>query len=164
MAMAQQKPADGLQNLSLCETAELIKGGEVSATEVLEACFAQIDQIEPIHHAFVWQDRESAVDRARWLDSVRSRGETVGPLHGVPMAHKDMYYQAGKLSTCGSALRRDFRPTVTATVTTMTSVSGTGIRFKVAGRTLCQPGRPPSSPCRNGRQAGQASAGVCRPA
>ena len=32
------------------------------------------------------------------------------------MAHKDMYYQAGKLSTCGSALRRDFRPSVTATV------------------------------------------------
>ncbi len=40
----------------------------------------------------------------------------LGLLHGVPMAHKDMYYQAGKLSTCGSALRRDFRPTVTATV------------------------------------------------
>ena len=40
----------------------------------------------------------------------------LGPLHGVPMAHKDMYYQAGKLSTCGSALRRDYRPAVTATV------------------------------------------------
>ena len=32
------------------------------------------------------------------------------------MAHKDMYYQAGKLSTCGSALRKNFRPTITATV------------------------------------------------
>src|ERR1700689_5704774 len=104
--MAQQNLGDGLQNFSWCETAELIKGGEVSATEVLEACLAQIDKLEPIHHAFVWQDRESAVDRARWLDSVRSRGETVGPLHGVPMAHKDMYYRVGRVSGCGSRIRR----------------------------------------------------------
>jgi aspartyl-tRNA(Asn)/glutamyl-tRNA(Gln) amidotransferase subunit A len=40
----------------------------------------------------------------------------LGVLHGVPMMHKDMYYQAGKLATCGSALRRDWKPAVTATV------------------------------------------------
>src|SRR4051794_41924263 len=40
------------------------------------------------------------------------------------MAHKDMYYQAGKLSTCGSALRRDFRPTVTATVISRMAAAG----------------------------------------
>ena len=40
------------------------------------------------------------------------------------MAHKDMYYQAGKLSTCGSALRRDFRPTVTATVIERMAAAG----------------------------------------
>ena len=40
------------------------------------------------------------------------------------MAHKDMYYQAGKLSTCGSALRRDFRPTVTATVIDRMAAAG----------------------------------------
>ena len=48
----------------------------------------------------------------------------LGPLHGVPMAHKDMYYQAGKLSTCGSALRKDFRPTITATVIEKLSAAG----------------------------------------
>src|SRR6185312_1375482 len=49
---------------------------------------------------------DRAVQEKSWL----------GPLHGLPLAHKDMYYQAGKLSTCGSALRRDYRPSVTATV------------------------------------------------
>jgi len=103
--MSQAEPADGLSNLSLCETADLIKTGKVSAVEVLEACFGQINKLEPIHHAFVWQDRESALNRARWLDSVRSRGEIVGPLHGVPMAHKDMYYRVGRVSGCGSRIR-----------------------------------------------------------
>jgi aspartyl-tRNA(Asn)/glutamyl-tRNA(Gln) amidotransferase subunit A len=113
--MPQQKTADGLQNLTLCETADLIQSGKVSASEVLQACFAQIDRLDPVHHAFVWQDRESALDRARWLDSVRSRGETVGPLHGVPMAHKDMYYRAGRVSGCGSRIRSNEPAKTTAT-------------------------------------------------
>src|SRR6202008_4147816 len=37
-------------------------------------------------------------------------------LHGVPLAHKDMYYRAGRISACGSRLRAQFRPTVTASV------------------------------------------------
>jgi aspartyl-tRNA(Asn)/glutamyl-tRNA(Gln) amidotransferase subunit A len=114
--MAQQKALDGLQNLSLCETAELIQSGKVSAAEVLQACFTQIDKLDPIHHAFVWQDREGALARARWLDSVRARGETVGSLHGVPMAHKDMYYRAGRVSGCGSRIRSNQPAKTTATV------------------------------------------------
>lgn len=113
--MAQQEPAGGLQNLTLCETADFIQSGKASATEVLKACFAQIDKLDPVHHAFVWQDRESALDRARWLDSVRSRGETIGPLHGVPMAHKDMYYRAGRISGCGSRIRSNEPAKTTAT-------------------------------------------------
>src|SRR5579863_10059978 len=111
----QQKSADGLSNLSLSETADLIKTGKVSAVEVLESCFAQIDKLEPLHHAFVWQDRESALARARWLDAVRAKGETVGSLHGVPMAHKDMYYRAGRVSGCGSRIRSNEPAKITAT-------------------------------------------------
>src|SRR6202034_4729639 len=64
---------------------------------------------------FVWQDRESALNRARWLDSVRSRGEIVGALHGVPMAHKDMYYRVGRVSGCGSRIRSNEPAKTTAT-------------------------------------------------
>jgi aspartyl-tRNA(Asn)/glutamyl-tRNA(Gln) amidotransferase subunit A len=113
--MTGQKPADGLASLSLSDTADLIKAGKVSTVEVLEACFKQIDKLEPVHHAFVWQDRDSALARARWLDAVRAKGETVGPLHGVPMAHKDMYYRAGRVSGCGSRIRSNEPAKITAT-------------------------------------------------
>jgi aspartyl-tRNA(Asn)/glutamyl-tRNA(Gln) amidotransferase subunit A len=91
-----------LCSLSLCEAADLIRDGKVSAAELLEATFDQIDRLEPVHHAFVWQDRDSATERARALDADRAAGKTLGPLHGIPMAHKDMYYRAGRVSTFGS--------------------------------------------------------------
>jgi aspartyl-tRNA(Asn)/glutamyl-tRNA(Gln) amidotransferase subunit A len=113
--MAQQL-ADELQNLSLCEAADLIKTGQVSAVEVLKACFKQIDTLDPVYHAFVWQDRESALARACWLDAIRTAGESSGPLHGVPMAHKDMYYRSGRVSACGSRIRSEEPAKTTATV------------------------------------------------
>ena len=106
-----QKLARQIADLSLCDVAELISSGEISAVETLEAAFERIDQLEPVHHAFIWQDREAATARAAWLDKARAAGEIVGPLHGVPMAHKDMYYRAGRLSTCGSLIRRKERET-----------------------------------------------------
>src|SRR4029077_19750620 len=53
--------------------------------------------------------------RAKWLDAARASGEVLGPLHGVPLAHKDMYYRAGRVSGCGSKIRRDETQTTTAT-------------------------------------------------
>ena len=54
--------------------------------------------------------------RPRAMDAELAAGKRRGPLHGVPMAHKDMYYRKGELSTGGSAIRRDWRAPVTATV------------------------------------------------
>jgi aspartyl-tRNA(Asn)/glutamyl-tRNA(Gln) amidotransferase subunit A len=111
-----QPLSDELQDLSLCEIADLIKTGQVSAVETLQACFEQIDRLDPVQHAFVWQDRNSALARARWLDEIRSAGEVLGSLHGVPMAHKDMYYRTGRVSACGSRIRGDMPAKTTATV------------------------------------------------
>jgi aspartyl-tRNA(Asn)/glutamyl-tRNA(Gln) amidotransferase subunit A len=104
-----------LCSLSLCEAADLIRDGKVSAAELLEATFDQIDRLEPVHHAFVWQDRDGATDRARALDADRVAGKTLGPLHGIPMAHKDMYYRAGRVSTFGSRVPGN-RPATTTSV------------------------------------------------
>ena len=104
-----------LCSLSLCEAADLIRDGNVSASELLAATFDQIDRLEPIHHAFVWQDRERATVRARALDADRAAGKTVASLHGVPMAHKDMYYRAGRVSTFGSRVPGN-RPARTTSV------------------------------------------------
>jgi aspartyl-tRNA(Asn)/glutamyl-tRNA(Gln) amidotransferase subunit A len=54
--------------------------------------------------------------RAVWLDRVRSAGEVLGSLHGVPMAHKDMYYRTGRVSACGSRIRSSEKAESTATV------------------------------------------------
>ena len=107
---------DELGNHSLCEIAALIAAGGVSAVETLQATFDRIDARDPVHHAFVWQDRDGAIARAKWLDAARASGETLGPLHGVPLAHKDMYYRAGRVSSCGSQIRRNDVATTTATV------------------------------------------------
>src|SRR6185437_9787902 len=48
-------------------------------------------------------------------DVALAKGKNRGPLHGVPLAHKDMYYDAGKVSTCGSLIRRDFVASTTST-------------------------------------------------
>src|SRR6201999_186241 len=69
-------------------------------------------------------DRSGAMEAAKSADEAVRRKAALGVLHGVPMMHKDMYYQAGKLSTCGSALRRDWRPSVTATVIERLAAAG----------------------------------------
>jgi aspartyl-tRNA(Asn)/glutamyl-tRNA(Gln) amidotransferase subunit A len=59
---------------------------------------------------------ERAQWRARWLDRIRSSGEMLGLLHGVPLAHKDMYYRTGRVSACGSRIRSNKPAKATATV------------------------------------------------
>jgi aspartyl-tRNA(Asn)/glutamyl-tRNA(Gln) amidotransferase subunit A len=113
-----------LADLSLTEAAELIRTGDATSEALLAACLANVDLAEPLVNATIWLDREGALQAARDADAARARGETLGKLHGVPMAHKDMYYQQGKSSTAGSAIRRDFVPDTTATVIERLSTAG----------------------------------------
>ena len=108
--------ADEIAALSLCEAADAVAGGALSATDLVEAALARIDRLDPELHAFIRLDREDALARARAMDRNRGRIDEAGPLAGVPLAHKDMYYRAGKVSSCGSRIRREFRPAATATV------------------------------------------------
>lgn len=106
----------GLADLSLVEAAGMVASGEAKSVELLHACWKNLDATNPVLNAVIWQEREEAEAAARAADGAVAAKQKLGLLHGVPMAHKDMYYQAGRLSTCGSVLRKDFRPTVTATV------------------------------------------------
>ena len=113
-----------LANLTLVEAADRVASGQATSLDLLHACWANLDAVNPQVNAIIWQDREAAETAARAADQAVRNRQKLGLLHGVPMAHKDMYYQAGKLSTCGSALRRDFRPTVTATVVARMAAAG----------------------------------------
>ncbi len=104
-----------LTHLSLTDIAEAISEKTVSSREVTEACLARIDEKQPALNAFISLEADEALAAADAADAALARGEAPGPLHGVPLAHKDMYYRAGKVSTCGSKIRRDFVPDHTAT-------------------------------------------------
>jgi aspartyl-tRNA(Asn)/glutamyl-tRNA(Gln) amidotransferase subunit A len=109
-------PSSDLCDLTLVEAADAVASGAISSVALTEAALKAFDAWDPSINASIWLDNEEALETAEKMDKTRAAGVTLGPLHGVPFAHKDMYYQAGKLTTCGSKIRADFRPDYTATV------------------------------------------------
>jgi aspartyl-tRNA(Asn)/glutamyl-tRNA(Gln) amidotransferase subunit A len=117
-----------LADLSIVEAADAVSSGEATSQELLAACLANIDKANAGVNATIWLDREGAEQAARAADAAvkagKALGRKLGKLHGVPMAHKDMYYQAGRPCTCGSALRRNFVPGYTCTVVSRMAEEG----------------------------------------
>jgi len=101
--------------LTLTAVAAAIADKKLSSHEVTRACLDRIAQWQPHLNAFMAVEAEDAVKAADAADAALAKGEMRGPLHGVPLAHKDMYYEAGKVVTCGSLIRRDYVATTTAT-------------------------------------------------
>jgi aspartyl-tRNA(Asn)/glutamyl-tRNA(Gln) amidotransferase subunit A len=101
--------------VSLSEVAALARG-DVSAAALSSACLERIEASMSNFNGFVRTQRAQALARAAQLDQKKRDGEPLGVLHGVPLAHKDMFFQAGLPSECGSQILRGFRPQVTATV------------------------------------------------
>jgi amidase len=94
------------------ELAAMIRRREVSAFEVMQAHVAQIERVNPQVNAIVTFHPERALDRARIADEKLARGETPGPLHGLPTAHKDLAMTRGVRTTLGSPIYKDFVPDV----------------------------------------------------
>ena len=107
---------DDLALEDLTAIADAIAARRITSVEATEACLTRIDAWQPRTNAFLRVYREKALAQARAMDAELAAGKSRGPLHGVPMAHKDMYYRKGELSTGGSKIRRDWRAPVTATV------------------------------------------------
>jgi aspartyl-tRNA(Asn)/glutamyl-tRNA(Gln) amidotransferase subunit A len=101
--------------MSLTAVAKAIAEKRLSSHEVTRACLQRIAQWQPRLNAFMAIEAEAAMKAADEADSALAKGNSRGPLHGVPLAHKDMYYEEGKVSTCGSAIRRDFVAHTTST-------------------------------------------------
>jgi len=96
--------------------AQLIRQRTVSATEVTQAMLRRIEQIDPGLHAYARTTPELALAQAGAADARLARGESLGPLHGVPVAVKDLCWTAGIPTAAGTAVHRDFRPPVDGTV------------------------------------------------
>jgi aspartyl-tRNA(Asn)/glutamyl-tRNA(Gln) amidotransferase subunit A len=101
--------------MTLTAIAKAIADKQLSSHEVTRACLHRIAQWQPHLNAFMAIEAEAALKAAGEADAALAKGENRGVLHGVPLAHKDMYYDAGKVVTCGSLIRRDFVATTTST-------------------------------------------------
>jgi amidase len=96
--------------LEATELARLIRGREVSAEETMAACLDQVERTNPRVNAIVTLVPERAMGDARAADErlAEALGEEVSPLHGLPVAHKDLAPTRGIRTTFGSLIYEDF--------------------------------------------------------
>jgi aspartyl-tRNA(Asn)/glutamyl-tRNA(Gln) amidotransferase subunit A len=116
-AAARSRPAPSDPALmTLAQAAQAIRARQLSSVEATQAALARIARWQPRLNCFIALDAEGALTQAAALDADLARGHIRGALHGVPLAHKDMFYRTGRISTCGSEIRRHWRASTTATV------------------------------------------------
>ena len=111
--------------MSLTSVAQAIAQKQLSSREATQSCLDRIAEWQPRLNAFMTIEAEAALAAAGAADADLAKGNNRGPLHGVPLAHKDMYYEAGKVVTCGSRIRRDFVATTTSTALQRLKDAGT---------------------------------------
>jgi aspartyl-tRNA(Asn)/glutamyl-tRNA(Gln) amidotransferase subunit A len=101
---------------SIVETGELLRKRELSPVELTKNCLAQIEKLNPTLNAFITVTPESALTQARSAEAEILRGHWRGPLHGIPLALKDLIDTAGIRTTAASALFKDRVPAEDAEV------------------------------------------------
>jgi aspartyl-tRNA(Asn)/glutamyl-tRNA(Gln) amidotransferase subunit A len=116
-----------LSELSVAELSELIDRRQISPVDLTNACLDRIDASNPAVNAFVTVQADVAREEARAAESAIVGGRRRGPLHGIPVAHKDLYWTKGLRTTAGSRIHSDLVPQEDAT-----SVS----RLRAAGMIL----------------------------
>ena len=92
------------------EIARRIRQGEVSALEVLEHHLSVVETVNPKVNAIVTLTEDQAREDAKAADASLARGEIAGPLHGLPVAHKDLINTKGVRTTMGSPIFSDNVP------------------------------------------------------
>lgn len=122
---------DDIGWLGIDETARLIRQRQLSALEVARSMLRRIARLDPALKAYVRTTPELALAQAQAADAALARGDAVGPLHGVPVALKDLCWTAGIPTTAGMTIHADFRPAVDGTVVRRLREAGTVLLGKL---------------------------------
>jgi aspartyl-tRNA(Asn)/glutamyl-tRNA(Gln) amidotransferase subunit A len=109
---------------TIYELSGLLRKKAVSPVKVTRACLERIEKLNPVLNAFITVTADSALSEARAAESEIRRGEWRGPLHGIPIALKDLIDTAGVRTTAASALYKDRIPTEDAEVVRRLKVAG----------------------------------------
>jgi len=120
-----------LHDVTAAEAARRIRSGALSPSNLLASCLKRIDAVEPILKAWVHLDRDAASRVAVQRDIEAREGRFMGPLHGVPVALKDIYDAAGLVTTSGVGAWGHRRPTVDAVSVARLRAAGAVILGKV---------------------------------
>ena len=116
--------AEALTSLTATEAHREITRGALSSEEYVTACLDQIEAIDGDVRAFVHIDRAYALKQARELDEWRRDGRPTGPLHGIPVAIKDIFNTRDYPTECGSPLLAGRRPQQDSTVVAKLRAAG----------------------------------------
>lgn len=126
--MNVESKTTALNRLSATEAARLLARRELSAEQLLRACFARIEQREDAVRAWVTVDKDQAMARARELD----RGATQGVLHGLPIGVKDIFATSDLPTSYGSSIYHNYQPAMDAAAVALCREAGA----VVAGKTV----------------------------
>ena len=110
--------------MTLREAAGALRRREVSSEELTAAALARISRLNPSLHAFITVTAEAALRRAKQADAELGAGRDLGPLHGIPIAFKDVFATRGVLTTAGSKLFEHHVPQTDAAAVERTAAAG----------------------------------------
>jgi len=113
-----------MHSLTLAAMRRALESGEFSSEELCQHLLDRIKLKNETLNAFVSVSAELALQQARQADAKRAAGETLGSLHGLPVAHKDIFCTEGVRTSCGSRMLENFIPPYNATVVDKLKTAG----------------------------------------
>jgi aspartyl-tRNA(Asn)/glutamyl-tRNA(Gln) amidotransferase subunit A len=120
-----------LANLSIARAARALRAKELSPLELADAYLRRIAQLNPRVNAYLSVTAERAREDARRATEELAAGRSRGPLHGIPIAHKDLYETAGIRTTGGAKIHADYVPAQDCTVVRKLREAGTVLLGKL---------------------------------
>ncbi len=120
-----------LAGLTLARAARLIKTRKLSPVELTKACLRRIERLQPTINAFITVTADHATRQARAAEREIAKGTYRGPLHGMPIALKDLVNTRGIPTTCASVILKDFKPDYDAAVVERLNAAGAVILGKL---------------------------------
>src|SRR5438552_16211111 len=156
----------GTELPTIAEAARLIASRALSPAELTRSCLARIDALDGRINSFLLTRPEAALAEAATAEQEILRGDYRGPLHGIPIAHKDIVETAGIRTTAHSKLLRDFVPRSDAAIVRRLAAAGTIMlgktathEFAIGGPSFDLPWPPARNPWNTEQFTGGASRG-----
>ncbi len=134
-----------LYYLTIKEASELLRNGKLSPVELTRAFLDRIEKLDGTLQSYITVLSDSAMSEARNAEAEILRGDYKGPLHGIPIALKDLYDTKGVLTTASSKVMADRVPDEDATTTARLKAAGTILLGKLAMHEFALGGPDPSN-------------------